>query len=116
MTLPPYGKQFQPVPKSGVRVAIGAGAWKFQKTHPFPIMVLPDGEDPTTFSWPSDGSPALVFEKGEAKGDKQARSRLTTLAQELLLSGASSIVALGDAYLDEDPRVFFDLEVSDVTA
>ncbi|MCH9005262.1 MAG: hypothetical protein IH838_08235 [Proteobacteria bacterium] len=114
--LPPYGRDFQPVPKSGVRVAIGPGAWDFAKEHHVPILVLPVGEPASNFTWPSDGGPALVHERGEAKGDKQARKRLTALAQELLFAGASSVVAISEAYLDDDPRVFFDPEVSDVAA
>jgi len=121
--LPPFGKYFQPVPKSGVRVALGPGAWDFAKElgsipdgWNISIMVLPDGGAASSFTWPSDGGPALVYEKGEAKGDRQARERLTALAQELLLARASSVVAIRDAYLGEDPRVFFDLEVSDVAA
>ncbi len=121
--LPPFGRNFQPIPKTGVRVAIGPGAWGFAQTQRnipngwnIPVMVLPDGEDAQSFTWPSDGSPALIYEKGEVKGDKQARERLTTLARELLLAGASSAVAIRDAYLGEDPRVFFDREVSDVAA
>lgn len=116
MRLPPFGKDFQPVPSSGVRVAVGLRAWDFAKEHHAPIMVLPDGEDEKSFTWPSDGGPALVHERGETKGDEQARKRLTALARELLFAGASSVVAISDAYLDEDPRIFFDLEVSDVAA
>jgi len=123
MKLPPFGKRFQPVPPSGVRVAVGPGAWGFAQTKrnipngwDIPVMVLPDGEDAKLFTWPSDGFPALIYEKGEAKGDKQSREQLTALAKELLLAGASSVVAIRDAYLGEDPRVFFDLEVRDVAA
>ena len=121
--LPPFGRDFQPVPKTGVRVAIGPGVWDFaqaQRNIPngwnIPVMVLPVGEDAKSFIWPSDGLPALIYEKGEAKGDKQARERLAALAKELLLAGASSVVALRDAYTDYDPRVFFDLEIDDVAA
>ena len=121
--IPPYGRAFQPVPKTGVRVAIGPGAWEFAETQRnipngwnISVMVLPDGEDAKSFAWPSDGFPALIYEKGEAKDHKQARERLTALAKELLLAGSSSVVAIRDDYLGEDPRVFFDLEVSDVAA
>jgi len=121
--LPPFGKDFQRVPKTGVRVAIGPGAWDFAQLQRniangwnISVMVLPIGEDAKSFTWPSDRFPALIYEKGEAKGDKQAREQLTALAKELLLAGASSVVAIRDAYLGDDPRVFFELEVSDVAA
>ena len=112
MTLPPYGKQFQPIPKSGVRVAIGTGAWFFQKTHHCPIMVLPDDAKPSDFEWPADGQPALVHECGSCDDN-----RLRAIGEALLCSGASSVVAIRGALLDQyDPRVFFDLEVPDVAA
>jgi hypothetical protein len=114
--LPPFGKEFQRVPKTGIRVVIGPGAWDFAKGHHCPIMVLPEGEPASNFTWPSDGGPALVYERGEAKGDYQAKERLTELSRELLIAGASSVVAIREADLDHDPRVFFDREVSDVAA
>lgn len=114
--IPPFGKQFRPVPRSGIQVALGAGAWAFAKARIAPIMVLPDGHDAREFSWPSNVGPALVFERGEPKGCNRARKRLEGLAMELLLAGATSVVALRDAYLDEDPRLFFDKVVTDVAA
>ena len=112
MRLPPFAKLFQPVPRSGVRVAIGPDAWDFAKKHYYPIMVLPEGQPASSFTWPSDGGPALVYERGEANNAK-----LKALATELLLAGASSVVAIREALLDEyDPRVFFDPEVIDVAA
>lgn len=109
--LPPYGKQFQPVPRNGVQVAIGPGAWGFQKRHGRPIMVLPDDGNPDDFGWPSDGEPALIFECGDYNDD-----RLRAMAKELLIAGASSVVALRQASADPkqrdtDPRVYFDPEV-----
>jgi hypothetical protein len=121
--VPPYGRGFQPVPRTGVRVAMGPDAWEFANTYRripnewrIPIMVLPNGEHADSFVWPSDGGPALIYEKGEAKGDSRAREQLTALAQELLIAGASSVVAIRDAYLNSDPRVFYDLEVEDAAA
>ena len=111
MRLPPFGKMFQPVPRSGVRVAIGPDAWNFAKKHYYPIMALPAGQPASNFTWPSDGGPALVYERGEANN-----ATLKELATELLLAGASSVVALRESLLDHDPRVFFDLEVLDVAA
>ncbi len=109
--LPPFGKYFQPVPKSGVRVALGPGAWDFAKRHYYPIMVLPEGQPASNFAWPSDGRPVLIHELGEANN-----ARLKDLATELLLAGASSVVAIRESLLDHDPRVYFDLEVIDVAA
>jgi hypothetical protein len=110
--LPPFGKQFQPVPVSGVRVAIGPGAWDFQKKHHAPILVLPDDADPEDFAWPSDGKPALIHERGTYDDN-----RLRTMAVELLRAGASSVVAIREALLDDfDPRVYFDSEVNRAAA
>ena len=112
MKLPPFGKQFQPVPASGVRVAIGPGAWDFQKKHHVPIMVLPDDANPDDFDWPSDGGPALIHERGEYNDEC-----LDALASALLQAGATSIVAIREAILgDYDPRVFYDKEVTRVAA
>ena len=105
--LPPFGKNFRQIPASGVRVAIGPGAWSFVKTHHRPIMVLPDDSEPNDFLWPSDGKTALVYERGPCDDN-----RLQQMAEALLLAGASSVVAIREALLDDsDPRVFFDPEV-----
>ena len=112
LPLPPYGKQCQPVPRNGVQVAIGPGAWSFQKRHSSPIMVLPDDTNPDDFTWPSDGNPALIHERGIYNDD-----RLAAMAEALLRAGASSVVAIREALLtDYDPRVYFDPEVIDVAA
>ena len=114
--LPPYGKQFQTVPRNGVQVAIGPGAWDLQKRHSSPIMVLPDDANPSDFSWPSDGGPALIHERGIYDDE-----RLTAMAEALVRAGASSVVAIREALADlnhigSDPRVYFELEVIDVAA
>jgi len=116
--IPPYGKDFQPVPKTGVRVAIGPGVWDFAKalrTIPngwnIPILVLPEGDAASNFAWPSDGGPALIYERGEYNDE-----RLDELAHELLKAGSPSVVAIREALLNDDPRVFFDAEVIDVAA
>ena len=118
MRLPPYGKRFQPMPRNGVRVAIGPGAWdKARRTSQdnYPLMVLPEGEDAASFRWPSDGGPALVFETGQPDD-----MMLAGLARELLLAGASSVVAIREAYSDfhdsRDPRVFFDRDSKNVAS
>jgi hypothetical protein len=119
MKHPPFGKQFQPAPPSGVRVAIGPGAWDFAKElgnipngWNIPIMVLSECEAASNFTWPSDGGPALIYEIGEYNDD-----RLDELAGELLRAGSPSVVAIRDALLNDfDPRVFYDAEVFDVAA
>lgn len=112
MKLPPYGKKFDPVPNSGVRVAIGPGAWDFARSHAHPIMVLPEDCTPADFRWPSDGRPALVHERGEYNDE-----RLDEIAAALLRAGASSVVALREALVnDSDPRVFYDREVINVAS
>ena len=111
-SLPPFGKHFNPVPSSGVRVAIGPGAWGFEKRHHVPIMVLPDDASPADFKWPSDGKPALIHERATYDDN-----RLGAIAEALLRAGASSVVAIREALLNEDdPRVFYDAEVIDVAA
>ena len=110
--LPPFGKKFQPVPRSGVRVAIGRNAWDFVKTQRQPTMVLPDDANPEDFGWPSDGKPALIHERGQCDDD-----RLRSMAEALLRAGSSSVVAIREALLDDgDPRKFFDAEVIDAAA
>ena len=110
--LPPYGKQFLPIPHSGARVAIGPGAWDFADRQSHPILVLPDDCHPSEFRWPSDGKPALIHERGTYDDEL-----LDSMARVLLQAGASSVVAIREALLDEyDPRVFYDAEVLDVAA
>ena len=112
MRLPPFGKQFQPVPCNGVQVAIGPDAWRFQKGHGSPIMVLPDDANPEDFEWPEDRRPALIHERGDYND-----GRLAAMAKALIDAGASSVVAIREALLDShDPRVFFDAVVQDVAA
>ena len=112
LRLPPFGRQFQPVPPSGIRVATGPTAWDFAKRHCHPTMVLPEERNPCEFRWPSDGKPALVHERGDYNDE-----RLDALAAALLRAGASSVVAIREALLDDyDPRVFYDREVLYVAA
>ena len=115
MRLPPFGKQFEPVPASGVRVVFGPDAWNIAKRYYYPIMVFPDGEPASAFTWPSNGLAALVFELGESDDE-----RLTELSRELLIAGASSVVSLRTAYADfggsRDPRLFFDRAANNVAA
>jgi len=75
-------------------------------------MVLPDDSNPDDLGWPSDGQPALIHERGEYNDD-----RLRAMAKALLRTGASSVVAIREALLnDYDPRLFYDREVIDVAA
>jgi len=70
-------------------------------------MVLPEDASPYDFRWPSDGGPALIHERGTYDDH-----RLDALANALLRAGASSVVAIREALLDErDPRLFYDKEV-----
>ncbi len=69
---PPFGKQLLPVPGSGVQVAIGPGAWSFQKRHSSLIMVQPDDASPDDFTWSSDGNPGLIHERGIYDDDRLA--------------------------------------------
>ena len=109
--LPPFGKRFYPVPKSGVRIAIGPGAWNRQKTHHCPIMVLPEDSKPEDYRWPSDGNPALIYECGTFDDNQ-----MQAIAEVLLYAGASSVVAIRESLMGEDdPRVFFDPEVQYVS-
>ena len=97
--LPPYGKQFQ-LPRNGVQVAIGPGAWNFQKKHSSPIMVLPDDANPEDFVWPSDRNTALIYECGTYDDD-----RLEAMARTLLVAGSSSVVAHRSATLAGYPKL-----------
>ena len=104
--LPPYGNNYLNDPRNGLHVAIGPSAWDFAKTRPYPVMVLPDGERPTDRRWPPSDGPALIWERGAFDTD-----RLTELACCLLQCGASSVVAIREAEMCNDPRTFFDKEV-----
>ena len=106
---PPYSQCFRSVPETGVRVAIGTDAWNFAKRHHVPIMVLPEGGAPSSYDWPGDGRPALIYERGECN-DKL----LDKMAYELLRAGASSVVAIRETLMKSDPRVFYDREVRNV--
>ena len=75
-------------------------------------MVLPADADPEDFRWPSDRRAALIHERGE-----QNNERLQAMAKALIDAGASSVVVIREALLDQhDPRVFFDSVVLDVAA
>ena len=112
MRLPPYGRQFDPVPRSGVRVAIGPAAWDRAMEDMLPVMVLPPGQDPLSYRWPVDDRPALVFETGPLD-DRNLRG----LAGSLLAAGSPFVTAIRNAMLDTDyPCVFYFPEVLSVAA
>ena len=109
---PPYYKDYIENPRGGIRVALGPQAWEFAKKQYNPTMVLPEDEIPSDRDWPSDGRPALIYERGEYND-----VRLDALARALLQTGASTVVAIREALLDDsDPRVFYDAEVISVAA
>ena len=75
-------------------------------------MVLPENTPARAFTWPSDGGPAIVHERGTYDD-----LTLDDLAAELLRAGSSSVVAIREALLkDYDPRVFYDKEAIHVAA
>ena len=109
---PPYYNDYIENPLGGIRVALGPQAWEFAKKQYHPTMVLPQDEIPSDRDWPSDGQPALIYERGEYNDE-----RLDALAQALLRAGAGSVVAIREALLnDYDLRVFYEREVISVAA
>ena len=69
-------------------------------------------EAASLLGWPSDGRSALIHERGTYDDE-----RLKAMAEALLCAGASSVVAIREALLDDyDPRKFFDAEVLNVAA
>ncbi len=109
---PAYYKDYIENPRGGIRVALGPQAWEFAKKQYNPTMVLPEDEIPSDRDWPSDGQPALIYERGEYNDE-----RLDSLAHALLKAGANSVVAIREALMGEyDPRVFYDKEVVRVAA
>ena len=107
MRLPPYGKQWRDKPPgAGVVVAIGPQAWAEARKRAYPVMVLPDDDDPANYDWPANDYGALVHETGPADD-----ARLHGIAAALLNAGNPSVVAIRHSLLDvygADPRVFFD--------
>lgn len=101
--LPPYGRKFlADLPTAGLCVAIGSHAWRFAKARPYPVLVLPTENMPTDFLWPFHPNGSVIFEVGDFDDD-----RLTAIARELLKAGCPFVVAIREALMSEDPRVFF---------
>ena len=104
--LPPYGRAYLALhPDPGLCVATGPGAWAYAtRRREGHCLVCPDDADPQSFTWPTNGTPALIREFGPPDDD-----RLTALAAALLGAGAPSVVALRHALVDShDCRVFFE--------
>jgi hypothetical protein len=104
--LPPYGNHYLNDPRNGVHVALGPSAWEWAKKRRYPVMVLPNNERPTDRRWPPTHGPALIWEVGTYDTD-----RLTELAISLFRAGATSVVAIREAEMNDDPRTFFDKKV-----
>jgi hypothetical protein len=85
---------------------MGPSAWEWAKTRRYPVMVLPEDEHPTDRRWPATDGPALVWECRTYD-----TNRLTDLACCLLQAGATSVVAIREAEMSDDPRTFFDKQV-----
>jgi hypothetical protein len=81
-------------------VALGPGAFELaaRRWASYPVMTLPDGEDPLGFRWPIAGFAVLVHEAGVFDTD-----RLERLVAALLRDGATLVVPLRQALLDAVP-------------
>jgi hypothetical protein len=86
--------------RSGPLVTIGPDGFAIaaRRWRCYPCMVLPDGEDPLSFHWPIAGYAVLVHEAGAYDTE-----RLERLARALLRDGATLVLPLRQALLDEIP-------------
>ena len=85
--LPPFGKRYlEQKPSTGPWVAIGHDAWDFANRKPFPVMVLPLGDNPNEYAWPVKGKGVLLVESGASDTDTLER-----VALALLRSGAEFV-------------------------
>ena len=99
--LPPYGRQhLECRGSSGAWVAIGSGAWAFAPTKPFPVMVLPPGDDPARYAWPVARQPVLLLEMGSFN-----TAYLERVCRVLLEAGASWVQPIREAQLPGYPPV-----------
>lgn len=88
--LPPHGRRhLEHVGCSGPWVSIGSGAWEFPARKPFPVMVLPPGEDPSRYRWPVAGQSVVLIQWGEAE-----LADVERLTLELLRAGARLVLAV----------------------
>lgn len=108
MRLPPYGNQFQPVPCSGVRVAIGTDSWVYRKLQRPPIMLLPEYTHPADYDWPlSPDKCALIIETGPPDD-----SQLDAMADALIQTGHRFVMAVRQSQFgkNEDPYIYYEAE------
>lgn len=95
--LPPYGRKYlSENPANGPWIACGRGAWDYATLKPFPIMVLPDGEDPAAYRWPVFDQDVLLIEVGIYDTEQLER-----IAQVLLESGARMVFPIRTANFSE---------------
>lgn len=110
--LPPYAKTYLAAPPpAGLWIAVGPGAWNFATSKPFPVLVIPQENEPSDFRWPSHPGGALVFECTTFDD-----ALLTAIATELLAAGCPFVVAIREALMASDPRHFFYPEADRVCA
>lgn len=89
--LPPFGRAHLIEQRSsGPWVAVGADAWAYTRAKPFPVMVLPPGDDPAAYWWPVAGDSVVLVQHGDAEP-----ASIEKLMLELLRSGATLVVAIG---------------------
>ena len=95
--LPPYGRQYlDQRPSNGPWIACGPGAWEFTRLKPFPVIVLPDGDDPADYRWPVIDQDVLLIEVGIYDTE-----RIERIAQVLLESGARMVYPIRTANIGE---------------
>lgn len=88
--LPPNGRRhLAHIGSSGPWVAIGSEAWEFPSRKPFPVMVLPPGDDPGCYRWPVACESVVLIQWGEAETAELERAALA-----LLRSGAVLVLAV----------------------
>jgi hypothetical protein len=103
---PPYGAQIAGILRDPARlagfvgctahrasvwIATGPDAWDWQRAHPrHLVVVLPDGDDPASYSWNflAGHEPVLVI--GPAAADPDSRRRI---AAALMRDGCSRVLA-----------------------
>ncbi len=88
--LPPFGKRYQQQGCDlGAWIACGPGGWEVARASSFPLMVLPDGADPTDYRWPVHGQIVTITEHGTDEPEL-----IRGLAYELIGSnGAEAVIA-----------------------
>lgn len=108
MNVPPFGEQFQPVPPSGVRVAIGPDAWAYQKSQGVPVITLPLDREASNYDWPiSPDSCALIVETGPPDDGS-----LDSMAAALIQSGHRFVIAVRQSQIGikVEPYIYYEAE------